>query len=138
MREGSIDLVPSPSNALELCVGTLAEMTEGEIYEAVDQYSRHAWIAYLHLRSVVGRVPHYRATFIDEGDVDMIRIRPTLKRNGFEGVISPRPCPTNELRAPLACRHGPHFGLCAGRRRIARKIIQHAIRNPDAATRERG
>jgi mannonate dehydratase len=29
-------LKPSPRNALEFCVGTLAEMTDGDIYEAVD------------------------------------------------------------------------------------------------------
>ena len=35
-----LDLKPSPRNALEFCVGTLAEMTEGDIYEAVETYSR--------------------------------------------------------------------------------------------------
>ena len=49
-------------------------MTEGNIYEAVDEYSKQGKIAYLHMRNVVGKVPHYRETFIDEGDVDMIRI----------------------------------------------------------------
>jgi len=33
-----IDLVPSKSNALEFCVGTVAEMTEGNIYEAIEHY----------------------------------------------------------------------------------------------------
>ena len=64
-------LAPSPSNALELCVGTIAEMTEGDVYDAVDRYSRQGKIAYIHLRNVVGKVPTYRETFIDEGDVDM-------------------------------------------------------------------
>jgi mannonate dehydratase len=40
MYQRLIDLAASPSNALELCVGTMAEMTEGNIYEAVDQYSK--------------------------------------------------------------------------------------------------
>ena len=40
MYQRLIDLAPSRSNALELCVGTLAEMTEGNIYDAVDQYSK--------------------------------------------------------------------------------------------------
>src|SRR5436853_344613 len=34
MYQRLIDLAPSPNNALELCVGTLAEMTEGDVYEA--------------------------------------------------------------------------------------------------------
>ena len=74
MYQRLIDLAVSPSNTLELCVGTLAEMTEGDIYEAVDRYSQQGKIAYIHLRNVVGKVPNYRETFIDEGDVDMLRI----------------------------------------------------------------
>jgi mannonate dehydratase len=95
-----IDLAPSGSNALELCVGTMAEMTEGNIYDAVDQYSRQGKIAYIHLRNVVGRVPHYRETFIDEGDVDMIRILAILHRNRFDGVIVPDHTPQMTCAAP--------------------------------------
>jgi mannonate dehydratase len=95
-----IDLVPSPSNMLELCVGTLAEMSEGDVYEAVDRYSRQGKIAYIHLRNVVGKVPHYRETFIDEGDVDMIRILSILKRNGFDGVVIPDHTPRMSCSAP--------------------------------------
>jgi mannonate dehydratase len=95
-----LDLAPSKSNALELCVGTLAEMTEGNIYEAIDQYSRQGKIAYLHLRNVAGKVPHYRETFIDEGDVDMIRVLSILNRNAFEGVIIPDHTPQMSCGAP--------------------------------------
>jgi len=95
-----IDLVPSPSNALELCVGTLAEMTEGDVYDAVDRYSGQGKIAYLHLRNVMGKVPHYQETFIDEGDVDIIRILSILKRNRFDGVIIPDHTPQMSCAAP--------------------------------------
>jgi len=47
-----IDLKASPRNKLEFCVGTLAEMTEGNIYDVVDQYSRQGKLAYVHLRNV--------------------------------------------------------------------------------------
>jgi mannonate dehydratase len=100
MYQRLIDLVPSKSNALELCVGTLAEMTEGNIYEAIDQYSRQGKIAYVHLRNVIGNAPYYRETFIDEGDVDMIRVLSILKRNGFNGVIVPDHTPQMSCAAP--------------------------------------
>ena len=36
-----LDIHPSPSNALEFCQGTLAEMVgEMDVYEAIDTYSR--------------------------------------------------------------------------------------------------
>jgi mannonate dehydratase len=100
MYQPLIDLAPSHSNALELCVGTLAEMTEGNIYDAVDQYSKQGKIAYIHLRNVVGKVPHYRETFIDEGDLDMIRILAILHRNRFDGVLIPDHTPQMTCSAP--------------------------------------
>jgi mannonate dehydratase len=100
MYQRLLDLVPSPCNALELCVGTIAEMTEGDVHEAVDHYSKQGKIAYLHLRNVVGKVPYYRETFIDEGDVDMVRILSILKRNRFDGVIIPDHTPQMSCAAP--------------------------------------
>jgi mannonate dehydratase len=110
-----IDLVPSKSNALELCVGTLGEMTEGNIYETIDQYSRQGKIAYIHLRNVVGKAPHYRETFIDEGDVDMIRVLTILKRNDFNGVIIPDHTPQMSCAAPwhAGMAHTLGFALAA-------------------------
>ena len=100
MYQRLIDLVPSRSNSLELCVGTMAEMTEGNIYDAVDQYSKQGKIAYIHLRNVVGKVPNYRETFIDEGDVDMLRIMSILHRNNFDGVLIPDHTPQMTCSAP--------------------------------------
>jgi len=95
-----IDLKPSPRNALEFCVGTLAEMTEGNIYEVVDHYSRQRKLAYVHLRNVTGKAPHYRETFIDDGDVDTLRVLEILGRNGFDGVIIPDHTPQMDCGAP--------------------------------------
>ncbi len=100
MYQRLIDLAPSRSNALELCVGTMAEMTEGDIYEAIASYSRQQKIAYIHLRNIAGKVPHYRETFIDEGEVDMIRILSILDANGFDGVVIPDHTPQMSCAAP--------------------------------------
>lgn len=100
MYQRLLDVVPSRSNALELCVGTLAEMSEGDVYDAVDRYSRQGKIAYIHLRNIAGKVPYYRETFIDEGDVDMIRILSILQSNGFEGVVIPDHTPQMTCAAP--------------------------------------
>ena len=95
-----IDLKPSPCNALEFCVGTLAEMTEGDIYEAVNTYSRQGKLAYVHLRNVRGKAPFYRETFIDEGDVDVLRVLRILRQNGFNGVVIPDHVPQVACAAP--------------------------------------
>ena len=95
-----IDLKPSPRNALELCLGTLAEMADGDIYEAVENYSRQNKLAYVHLRNVHGKVPFYKETFIDDGDVDVLRVLRILKKNKFDGVIIPDHAPQMECASP--------------------------------------
>lgn len=100
MYQRLIDLAPSKNNALELCIGTLAEMTEGDIYDSVDSYSKQGRIAYIHLRNVMGKVPHYWETFIDDGQVDMIRMLSILHKNGFDGVVIPDHTPQMTCSAP--------------------------------------
>jgi mannonate dehydratase len=95
-----LDLRPSPSNALEFCLGSLAEMTDGDIYETVEQYSRQGKLAYVHFRNVRGKVPHYRETFVDDGDIDMLRVLQILKRNNFDGVLIPDHTPQMTCGAP--------------------------------------
>jgi len=95
-----LDLSPSPSNMLEFCLGTLAEMTEGDLYDTVDHYSSQKRIAYIHFRNVRGKVPYYRETFIDDGEADMLRILSILYRNKFDGVLIPDHSPQMTCSAP--------------------------------------
>ena len=95
-----IDINRSPSNQLECCVGTLAEMTSGDVYKAVDDYSAQGRIAYVHLRNVRGHVPYYRETHIDEGDLDVLRVIQILRKNNFSGVIIPDHAPQLSCDAP--------------------------------------
>jgi mannonate dehydratase len=100
MYQKLLDLNPSPSNTLEFCIGSLAEMTEGGLYEAVDQFSRSGRLGYVHFRNVSGKVPEYRETFIDDGEVDMLRVLEILKRNRFDGVLIPDHTPQMSCAAP--------------------------------------
>jgi len=95
-----IDISPSPCNMLEFCLGTLAEMTEGDLYETVERYSAQNRLAYVHFRNVHGKVPHYHETFIDDGDIDMLRILAILHKNQFEGVLIPDHTPQMTCSAP--------------------------------------
>ena len=95
-----IDLNASPANTLEFCLGTLAEMTEGTVYEAVEKYSRQGRLGYVHFRNITGKVPFYKETFVDDGDIDMIRVLQILKRTGFDGVLIPDHTPQMACEAP--------------------------------------
>jgi mannonate dehydratase len=97
-----LDLVPSHHNALEMCLGTIAEMRDGDfdLYEAVDRYSQQEKIAYIHFRNVRGKVPNYEEVFVDEGDIDMLRVLQILRRNNYDGVIIPDHTPQMTCDAP--------------------------------------
>jgi mannonate dehydratase len=100
MYQRLLDRRPSRANTLEFCLGTLAEMTEGDLYEAVDQYSRQGRLAYVHFRNVTGKAPHYRETFVDDGDIDMLRVLRLLKANDYDGVLIPDHTPQMTCGAP--------------------------------------
>jgi len=95
-----LDLHPSPANQLEFCLGSLAEMTDGDIYETVDRYSGEGKLAYVHFRNVRGKVPRYKETFVDDGDIDMLRVLQILKKNQFDGVLIPDHTPQMTCEAP--------------------------------------
>lgn len=95
-----IDLNQSRRNRLELCVGTLAEMPDGDVYDTVDRYSRQDRIAYVHLRNVRGKVPYYQETHIDEGDLDVLRVLRILQMNKFSGIVIPDHAPQLSCEAP--------------------------------------
>jgi mannonate dehydratase len=116
-----LDLRPSPANALEFCIGTIAEMTEGDVYEATERYSCQGKLAYVHFRNVRGKVPHYRETFVDDGDVDMLRVLRILHRNRFDGVVIPDHAPQMSCRAPWHA--GMAFAL--GYIKAAQQIVEH-------------
>lgn len=100
MYQRLLDIVPSRHNALEFCLGTLSEMTEGDIYEVCERYLGQGSVAYIHFRNVRGKVPHYTETFIDEGQIDMRRIMRILREREFDGVLIPDHTPQMGCPAP--------------------------------------
>ena len=115
-----LDIKPSYHNGLEFCIGSLAEMTEGDLYEVVDRYSKQDRVVYAHCRNVRGKVPHYHEVFIDEGDIDMVQVLRIMHQNGFDGVIIPDHTPQ------MACAAPWHAGMAyaLGYLRLALKMIE--------------
>ncbi|GMQ60248.1 mannonate dehydratase [Vallitalea sediminicola] len=95
-----IDIYPSKSNALEFCMGTIQEMTEGNIYDAIEQYGSQDKLAYVHFRNVKGKVPEYHEVFVDEGDIDMVKALKLLKKHNFDGVLIPDHTPLFDTEIP--------------------------------------
>lgn len=105
-----LDIIPSRSNSLEFCVGTLGEMADdSDLYQMVDHYARQKAISYVHLRNVRGKVPNYHEVFIDEGDVDIVRVLKILRNNAFDGVIIPDHTP--QMNCGASWHAGMAFAL---------------------------
>ena len=115
-----LDIYPSRSNALEFCQGTIAEMTTGDVYEAIDRYTKQDAIAYVHFRNVRGKVPEYHEVFVDEGDVDMIKALRIYHRNGYDSVMIPDHTP--QMSCPGPWHAGMAYAL--GYMRAAIRLVQ--------------
>lgn len=100
-----LDLVPSPSNGIEFCMGSIQEMQDGDIYDALEQYSAQGKIAYVHVRNVRGKVPDYTEVFVDDGDIDMSKALGILHKNHFDGVLIPDHTPQ------ITCKDEWHAGM---------------------------
>lgn len=105
-----LSVVPSRANALEYCVGSLAEMRAGDIYETTRHFARAGAIAYVHFRNVRGKVPNYVETFVDDGDVDMAEIVKVLHDEGYDGVLVPDHVPELDCAAPWHAGHAYTVG----------------------------
>lgn len=95
-----VNLSDSCANKLEFCMGSIQEMTHGNIYDAISQYGEQKRISYIHFRNVKGKVPKYDEVFVDDGDIDMLKAMALLEECGFDGVIIPDHTPEILCGAP--------------------------------------
>lgn len=118
-----VDLAPSPANKLEFCMGSIQEMSDGNIYEAVESYASQKRISYAHIRNVIGKVPDYKEVFIDEGDIDIFKALKLLKKYNFDGVIIPDHTPE------MTCDGGWYAGMAfaLGYLKAVLKIIEEGV-----------
>ena len=90
----------TPNHTMELCLGTLAEMKDSDVYDALEYFAENNKIGYIHFRNVKGKVPYYKETFIDEGDIDMKRVISILRKYNFKGVLIPDHAPQVSCDSP--------------------------------------
>ncbi|MCD8483599.1 MAG: mannonate dehydratase [Verrucomicrobia bacterium] len=90
----------SRANQIDLCLGSVAQMLNADVYETTDRLTRQNKVAYIHFRNVIGKVPYAREVFPDEGDIDLLRIFQILRKNRFDGVVVPDNTPAMQCSAP--------------------------------------
>lgn len=87
-----IDLVPSPSNGLTFCQGTMATMG-ADVPAAIRTFGRQGAIHFVHFRDVRGTPTQFEETFHDEGKTDMYEALRAYAEVGFAGPMRPDHAP---------------------------------------------
>ena len=87
-----IEISPSPYHGLNFCQGTVSEMLAkpGEqIYDVIRYFGSRKKIFNVHFRNIRGGFLRFQETFIDDGDVDMLKAMRVYKEVGFDGMMMP-------------------------------------------------
>ena len=92
-----ITISPSPYHGLNFCQGTVSEMLAKpgeEIYDVIRYFGSRKKIFNVHFRNIRGGFLHFQETFIDDGDVDMLKAMRVYKEVGFDGMMMPDHVPS--------------------------------------------
>jgi mannonate dehydratase len=93
--ERAVELVPSEANALTLCQGNVALMTD-DVPGAIRHFGKRGQIAFGHFRDVAGTPSRFVETFHDEGPTDMLAAMEAWHEIDFDGVLRCDHVPTLE------------------------------------------
>lgn len=83
----AMEVVPSPASGLDFCQGCWSEMMGMGLLDAIRYFGSRDKILYVHFRDVKGTVPKFQETFVNTGNVNMLRALRTYKEVGFKGFL---------------------------------------------------
>ena len=92
-----ISISPSAYHGLNFCQGTVSEMLAKpgqEIYDVIRYFGSRKKIFNVHFRNIRGGFLRFQETFIDDGDVDMLKAMRVYKEVGFDGMLMPDHVPS--------------------------------------------
>ena len=96
-----VSITESPYHGLNFCQGTVSEMLEkpGEqIFDVIRYFGTRKKIFNVHFRNIAGGFLNFRETFIDDGDVDMLKAMRVYKEVGYDGMMMPDHVPHDRGR----------------------------------------
>src|SRR5438034_7093969 len=87
-----VEIKASPYHGLNFCQGTVAEMLKKpgeEIFDVIRYFGSRRKIFNVHFRNIRGGFLNFRETFIDDGDVDMLKALRVYKEVGYDAMLMP-------------------------------------------------
>jgi mannonate dehydratase len=92
-----VTIKASPYHGLNFCQGTVSEMLRKpgeEIFDVIRYFGSRKKIFNVHFRNIRGGFLDFRETFIDDGDVDMLKALRVYQEVGFDGMMMPDHVPS--------------------------------------------
>lgn len=89
----AMELGSSDNHGLKLCLGCFTEMGE-DMVDVVEHFGSD--IVFVHFRNVVGTVPSFHESFVDQGNFEPPAVMRALSRVGFDGAVVPDHVPKME------------------------------------------
>lgn len=93
--ERAMEMVPSDNHGLKLCLGCFSQMG-ADVVDVITRFGKTDDIVFIHFRDVVGTVPQFHETFVDEGNFNTVAAVRTLHDIGYDGVVIPDHVPKME------------------------------------------
>lgn len=87
-----VEITPSKYHGLNFCQGTVSEMLQKpgeEIFDVIRYFGSRGKIFNVHFRNIRGGFLNFHETFIDDGDVDMLKALRVYKEVGYDGMLMP-------------------------------------------------
>ncbi len=87
-----LDMTPSKYHGLNFCQGTVSEMLTKpgeEIYDVIRHFGSRGKIFNVHFRNIRGGFLNFMETFVDDGDIDMLKAMRVYKEVGYDGMMMP-------------------------------------------------
>jgi mannonate dehydratase len=87
-----VSIAESPYHGLNFCQGTVSEMLQKpgeEIFDVIRYFGGRKKIFNVHFRNIAGGFLNFQETFIDNGDVDMLKAMRVYKEVGYDGMMMP-------------------------------------------------
>jgi mannonate dehydratase len=87
-----VEIKPSKYHGLNFCQGTVSEMLKEpgrEIFDVIRYFGSRGKIFNVHFRNIRGGFLKFQETFIDDGDVDMLKAMRVYKEVGYDGMMMP-------------------------------------------------
>ncbi|MCI0418914.1 MAG: mannonate dehydratase [Acidobacteria bacterium] len=87
-----LSIKESPYHGLNFCQGTVSEMLQDpgkEILKVIHYFGSRKKIFNVHFRNIKGRFLNFQETYIDNGDVDMLKAMRVYKEAGYDGMMMP-------------------------------------------------